>query len=1014
MGLGLGKKILKNSILPGFIPRFRQIFGTGFANLAFFIAVVYSNVGLLPRTHMFLDTKNIGRYGLRHVIAAASCNVVFSWRTADRVLIFFTVLAGLALLFIQFILLVLSMISFPAFAMFGTLWTDMFVTTAYGPSQDIAFIVLDYVFGVMSMTSGAGFFDSCYSDAAVDCYNVRNQILPAPAAYPSSFHLALHQLFLFYAMGIGFISMVLILYCVLTIIGETITTGTPFGQRFNKAWFVPRLIFFFAMIMPLSLNAPNAGISGSQFVTLAVAKYGSNMATNAWQTFVDSITTQYTADGVSTILGNEETLIAFPNMPSVANLSQFMYLVRMCMYAEKIVNGVDIMPWIVRETATDPFVLANDYLPLINAVPYDALTFANAVRFARYGTVVLRFGEWNPQDAIDAGGIGARGTFMLGGPGQYEEDWGFVKPTCGELSFEFTGSRLSSLSAPAASEGDPVISGSIFGVDRMGIQENYYLSIADYLYNDETYDVSAYCMVRSILPYDPDPECVDTNQTFDFNSNMWAVHGGPSTYPDVTQNTTNPTQELIRNSIDYYDAVNRLYMTGNFTVGSATYTGANPHYTNSLIGYARANYDYSVPPSMLRMGWVGMSAYYTQIADLNSSIFAAVQNIPTPAKYPMVMEMVARQHDASDQKPSPSERYNPILQNGKMAEFPRPGDQYIAAALYAGYNMWNNDSRLKTAFRDDTGNPIFDAINLAFGTNGVFNMLENTETHPLAQLSAMGRGILDSSIRNIFSGSVIGMGNAVLEGIGIDAGPLPKVASSLFLRIGFMAVTIGFMLCYILPMIPFIYFMFAFGSWVKAVFEAMVAMPLWCLAHIKIDGNGLPGPWATNGYYMLLEIFIRPTMIVFSFLASIIVFAALVKGLNSVYDTIVMGVAGYDMEAQVFSGVQFTETGRSTTELLRGPIDQFMFTIIYVVIVYMIAMSCFKLIDQIPFALLRFMGVTVSTFRDKGDGGAEFMSRGNRIANVSKAQVYAALDQVMKFGDGQSKLQDLQRRSLYK
>ena len=64
------------------------------------------------------------------------------------------------------------------------------------------------------------------------------------------------------------------------------------------------------------------------------------------------------------------------------------------------------------------------------------------------------------------------------------------------------------------------------------------------------------------------------------------------------------------------------------------------------------------------------------------------------------------------------------------------------------------------------------------------------------------------------------------------------------------------MLFYIIPFMPFIYFFFAVGTWVKAIFEAMVGVPLWALAHIRIDGQGLPGDAAMNGYYLLLEIFV--------------------------------------------------------------------------------------------------------------------------------------------------------------
>ena len=45
------------------------------------------------------------------------------------------------------------------------------------------------------------------------------------------------------------------------------------------------------------------------------------------------------------------------------------------------------------------------------------------------------------------------------------------------------------------------------------------------------------------------------------------------------------------------------------------------------------------------------------------------------------------------------------------------------------------------------------------------------------------------------------------------------------------------MLAYVLPLIPFIYFTFAVLGWVLELFEAIAAMPLWALAHLRIEGD---------------------------------------------------------------------------------------------------------------------------------------------------------------------------------
>ena len=55
-------------LLPGIIPRVKDLYESGFGWVAHMMAMVYASVRLLPANHPYLDPKNIGRFGIRHVI----------------------------------------------------------------------------------------------------------------------------------------------------------------------------------------------------------------------------------------------------------------------------------------------------------------------------------------------------------------------------------------------------------------------------------------------------------------------------------------------------------------------------------------------------------------------------------------------------------------------------------------------------------------------------------------------------------------------------------------------------------------------------------------------------------------------------------------------------------------------------------------------------------------------------------------------------------------------------------
>ncbi len=958
-----GKKIVKYSVLPGILPRVSSFFRSGFSFFAGLIAVIYSNVGLLPPNHAYLNPNNFGKYGIRHVVAQAGSNLVFSRNNIDQIIIYFTILIGLALLALQIVFMGASIITSPVMA---STWYNMFVVTPAGhtSSQDIAFVVLDNVFGIMSLSgtgSALGFFNSCISDLGTDCTNITGAVTSSPTVYPMPMHLALHQMLHFYTMGIAFVAGLVIIYFVVAIVGETVTSGTPFGRRFNKAWFIPRLIMFFALLAPISITGNNAGINVAQLIVFSVSKFGSNMATNAWLQFNDDATA-----ATSTFLGHSQTMLSFPNIPEVGGLTQFMHVVRMCMFAEKAINGIDVVPYVVRDHngSTDNVVMhdgttetwatmggrTEDYWSI-----YEPIYFADVVKFSRYNDVVVRFGHHNPP--------GGSVNDLNDPPDAYDNEWGYVEPTCGEIQFEIT-----SL--------DQFVIG---GVSNDGLQEVYFILMADYIRSDATnlmFDTTALCMIQASLPYDVQNDCVDTAYS-DTAGNF-----------DFTSDTKWITSESARAAIERFNAALKLALAGE-TVDWGTYSVANtgiisemraalddPAYNNSLI----------MPPELRERGWAGAAIWYNKIAEINGIMAAAVQNLPKPFKYPKVMEQVAHQHKINDSNLSYTDRFNPRLQDGQLARLPRPGDQIIAAVLYNDFSFWHEQGIQETVHTKPTKNAIIDYINMIFGTQGLIDIIENRGVHPLAMLSSTGKGMVDASIRNLFAG-VVGQGVGDLLGdnfFGITA----KAASGFIVQLSLITLSIGFMLYYVLPLMPFIYFFFAFGGWIKSIFEAVVAMPIWALAHIKIDGNGLPGPLATNGYFLLFEIFLRPTLIIFGLLASISLFSALVNVLHDVFHILTLSASGYDMEAEVFASPILAGGAGSAMQFWQSPIDELFYTIIYTIIVYMLGLSSFKLIDQVPNNIMRWMGVTVTTFKEtEGDPAGEMVSKMYRVSQMTNAQI---------------------------
>lgn len=930
------KRALKYTLLPEVLPRVGRLFGTGFYHMAFLIAIVFQSVRLLPRQHPYLNPNNLGRFGVRHVIAEAAGNLKFSRKNLDQNIIFFTIMIGLVLLMFQAVLVGMSVMAQPVFATPQTFWNWFVIPSphyAWDEERDIALMVLDRVFGVGSTADATlNIFDTCVA-RGIPCIDHHGYAPPTtPATFPYPIHLALHEMFRFYSVGISVISLMIIFYFVTTIIGETAVSGTPFGQRFNRAWAPVRLMLFFALIAPLNVGTDGrSGLNAAQLATLYTAKFGSNFATNAWGLFNDTTGRNYYTP---------EQLVAIPNVPDVLYLAQFWTVVNACVEAQMIVNNAIVKPYLViggtvnsipyfsAGPTTPPTQIGGD-VPLSgggnSTVARDLTTYMHvhqALRFAGMGDLTIVIGIHDDENF-----------------GNYR---GNVYPACGSVTI------------PVTSQNEP----GALAATQMFWDINYgYQNVSGGIsppLNGDIINLSE-CYVYRNLPAVRGEDCNPVDPHADYN-------------------------ELVR------VAANRLTTFINSADG-----------LQRVIDAATFS-DFTITDDLMRRGWAGAAIWYNRIAQINGGVVTGLNATPQINLWPALMEKVKRrqqEHSATalgaqlfslDLPPTDD---NPVTQEVVLYG---PQETEMARTYYELFKIWEDNNVTTNPDTATVQNPILDTINAIFGSNGLFDMRRpttggfahpdgNPGVHPLALLSSLGRSLIEASIRNlgVAAGGTLGAGLMNILGMGSTAGAVAMQTATSFLgTVATTTILIGFMLYYVLPFMPFLYFFFALGSWVKSIFEAMVAMPIWALAHIRIDGEGLPGPGASNGYFLLLEIFIRPVLILIGLLSSIIIFAAMITVLNQIFDLIVNNIGGSTRDTPDPTQIQF----------YRGPVDELFFSIMYVAVTYMMGLSCFKLIDEVPNNILRWMGVSVSTFKENaGDQVSQISSSIYQKGNMTVGQL---------------------------
>lgn len=374
-----------------------------------------------------------------------------------------------------------------------------------------------------------------------------------------------------------------------------------------------------------------------------------------------------------------------------------------------------------------------------------------------------------------------------------------------------------------------------------------------------------------------------------------------------------------------------------------------------------------IDSKMLTYGWGGAGIWFNTIAEYNGAMMSANFSTPNPAAYPSVLQRIMVEKAGTDFDLRNLTKFIPNLSSGMaLTDVMSPTDAQIATFLNRVYVSLNEDDSFGDGSEAPPTNPVAAFANTIFGTEGLFELRGNQHIHPLAKMSALGRSIIDRAVTYmggaIIMGGLSGLSSVLDNQLAMKDGNIGAFfggIGGMFTSFAMVGVTVGVVLFYVIPFLPFLYFFFAVGRWVKSIFEAAVGIPLWALAHLRIDGDGVPGPAAANGYFLLFEITLRPILVLFGLMAAVACFSALAISLDTVFDLVVTNATGYVPLEET------AEYGFGDHTFKRGHVDQFFYTVVYAVLLYMMALSCFKLIDLIPNSVLRFLGTSVNEFADK-------------------------------------------------
>lgn len=249
------------------------------------------------------------------------------------------------------------------------------------------------------------------------------------------------------------------------------------------------------------------------------------------------------------------------------------------------------------------------------------------------------------------------------------------------------------------------------------------------------------------------------------------------------------------------------------------------------------------------------TASYTKLLDSTTNI---VGNPPTPGQL----------SDASGSVSTGSSAWSKVL---SFVSSPMTG----LVSGFTNLTLQSGDPILTIQSYGYTMIGAGDAILLAYGVFITAEESTNKVVSGIRNIPVVG-GVL---------GAVAGAATGAMKGI-------TKIGTPFIIIVTLPLFISGAILAYLFPAIPFFYFVFGVAHWVTMIMEALVAIPIWGIFHAQPEGEGFISNEAKFGYLKMLDIFIRPVLMVIGifiiFLMAEVVDLLILDGFSSM----VSGITG--------------------------------------------------------------------------------------------------------------------------
>lgn len=341
-------------------------------------------------------------------------------------------------------------------------------------------------------------------------------------------------------------------------------------------------------------------------------------------------------------------------------------------------------------------------------------------------------------------------------------------------------------------------------------------------------------------------------------------------------------------------------------------------------------------------GWIFAGTWYNHIVKMNDVMQSTLNGLPTSEPI-----------DISDKETKEAlVTYQDSIATAE--EYVKHRADGVRNVYYAGTNVrapregegaWEYVRKVISA-------PFIGAI------NQMTQEVAGSNLNHMSQMKSFGDIIVGTGEAMLVTlASATGVANSIgakaTVGLAFDIGAVFQFLSGTLTVLLMLLLGFGISLSTYIPMIPAITWTTSVVNWFVLVFEAVIAGPLFGIAHVHPDGDDAVGK-AGQGYMMILSLCMRPALMLFGLIGAMLLTQPITGIVNVMFMTVVSGVQA---------------------DALTGIVSFVAYVAIYVITMTTVVHIVFSLIHWIPDNILRWLGSHAA-----GLGGAE--SRGDQGHDV--------------------------------